>query len=464
MIRIDLGKFLLFGLVAAMPSWCQSISTVAGNSSWGRIFQAGVDSAGNLYTPDYDNAVVYKTDRFGSTSTIAGTGTAGYSGDGGTALNARLSRPAGVAVTPDGVIYIGDSGNDRIRKITPSGIITTYAGTGTAGFAGDGGPAASARLNGPFTLALDGVGALYFVDYENHRVRKIKTDGTISTVAGSGATRYAGDSGLATASSIFPGWIYVTPDGTIYLTDDGLSTNANQRVRKVATNGTISTVAGSGTIGYAGDGGPATAAVFNTTAGVAADLYGNVYIADADNARIRKVTPNGLIATFAGTGKAGFSGDGGAASAALLNHPSAMTIDSDGNLFVVDQAYKRIRKITPAPVPLISATDSAVSSFLGKSAFSSNTYVEIYGSNLAATTRTWSGSDFQGSNAPTTLDGVSVTVNGKAAFVYFVSPGQININTPDDSAIGPVVIQVKNLGGHPKPAIDGHLKTGHCDS
>ena len=440
------GTWLALG-VASVSLWSQTISSVAGNSSWGRAFQVVVDSAGNVYTPDYEKANVYKTDRFGAFTIVAGSGVGGYSGDGGPATAAKLLRPTGVAVAADGSLFIADSGNERIRKVSPSGIISTYAGTGVGGFTGDGGQATAARLNAPFTLALDAAGNLYFVDLSNYRIRRIKADGTISTVAGSGQTRYSGEGGLATASAIYPGWLYVTSDGTIYFTDDGFATNGNQRVRKVSPTGVVTTVAGSGTLGYAGDGGPGTAAVLNTAAGVAADSYGNVYLSDQDNARIRKVAPSGIITTYAGTGKAGLSGDGGPASAAQVSGPSALTLDSEGNLYVVDQAYKTVRKITAPALPTINVTSAAIPSFLGKTAFGSNMYVEIYGSNLSTTTRTWAGGDFQGSNAPKSLDNVSVTVNGKPAFIYFISPGQININTPEDTATGPVSIVVTNSIG-----------------
>jgi uncharacterized protein (TIGR03437 family) len=180
---------------------------------------------------------------------------------------------------------------------------------------------------------------------------------------------------------------------------------------------------------------------------VAVDSSGSVYIAEGSSDRIRKVDPTGIINTYAGTGVAGTTGDGGPALKAQLNFPSGMTTDADGNLFVVDTGNGKIRKIAPAASPAIGFTSAAIPSFIGKAGFGSNTYVEIYGTNLSTTTRTWAGSDFNGSNAPTSLDGVSVTVNGKPAFVFFISPGQININTPEDTTTGPVLIQVKNSIG-----------------
>ena len=438
-------RFFILMLAAALAAGAQTITTVAGNSTWGRVVQAAVDSAGNIYAADYDQHVIWKVDRQGGTTVVAGTqGTPGYAGDGGPARLARLSNPLGVAVAADGTIYIGDYGNDRIRRVAPNGTITTLAGTGVGGFTGDGGAAASARLNGPYNMVLDARGVLFFVDYLNYRVRRIGTDGVITTVAGSGRAAVSGDGGLATAADLFPGWLAVGPDGAVYVTDDANQVSGHtQRVRKVF-NGVITTVVGSGRAGFSGDGGPATAALLTSADGVALDAGGNIYVSESTGARIRRVAPNGIITTYAGTGRAGLAGDGGPAKDAQLNTPTGLVVDAEGNLLVVDTSNRRVRKISPLPQPVISATEAAVPSFLGKAGFSSNTYVEIYGSNLSGTTRTWAGGDFNGANAPTVLDEVSVTVNGKAAFIYFISPGQININTPEDTATGPVLIQVKN--------------------
>lgn len=172
-----------------------------------------------------------------------------------------------------------------------------------------------------------------------------------------------------------------------------------------------------------------------------------MYIAETLGNRIRKVSANGIISTYAGTGSAGLSGDGGDATKARLNAPMDLAVDSAGNLYVADSGNQRIRKISPPTLPALSSTNFALPSFLGKAGLSSNTYVEIYGTNLAQTTRPRAGGDFNGPNAPTSLDGVSVTLNGKAAFIYYISPTQINNNTPDDTATGPVQIQVKNSLG-----------------
>ena len=434
---------LLTLLLAGLPALAQTITTVAGNSSWGQIYNVAVDSSGNLYIADATRHSVYKVDPLGATTTIAGAGRAGFSGDGALATAALLNGPNGTAVGPDGSIYIADSGNDRIRKIAPNGIITTIAGS-TGGFSGDGGPATAARLNAPVSIVFDSAGNLYFSDDLNLRIRKITPAGIITTVAGTGRLTLSGDGGPATAADAWPCWLALGPDGSLYFTDDGdARLSGNKRVRKVAPNGVITTVAGTGVAGFTGDGGPARQAQFRSVSGIAVDAGGNIFIADALAARIRRVDANGIITTYAGTGVAGAQGDGGPALQAQLNFPFGMTIDAAGNLLFADRNSFKVRRISPPPLPSIRLANPVLTSFLGQAGFSSNTYVEIYGSGFATTARLWAGADFNGANAPTTLDGVSVSVNGKPAFVYYVSPGQININTPEDTATGTVSVQVR---------------------
>lgn len=440
-----------FAFVAVVLSFVpsassQNIITVAGNSSWGDAQNVSLDSAGNIYVADPAKHMVYKTDRLGATTTVAGTGTAGYSGDGALATAAQIRQPGGVAVAPDGSLYIAEYGNHRIRKVASNGIITTVAGTGVAAFSGDGGPATAARIYAPLSIVADSAGNIFFTDIGNYRVRKITPAGVISTVAGTGRCPVkSGDGGPATAADSCPGWLALAADGTLYFTDDGDARGFGfARVRKVAPNGVISTVAGTGDPGFSGDGGAAPAALFRSVFGVAVDSVGNVYISDSGNARIRKVGVDGVVNTYAGVGTAGATGDGGPAIRAQLNNPMGLTMDPEGNLYVADRNNVKIRKISPPALPAISSTNAVVPSFVGKAAFGSNMYVEIYGSNLAPTTRTWAGNDFNGANAPTSLDGVTVTVNNRPAFIYFISPGQININTPEDTTVGPVLIQVRN--------------------
>ena len=267
------------------------------------------------------------------------------------------------------------------------------------------------------------------------------------TIAGTGRFASTGDNGPPLAADIDPATLFIAPDGSVYFGDNSWrSSPTAPKVRKISANGsTITAVAGSGARGSAGDGGPVLSASFLSIDGITMDSKGNLYIAESDGERIRKVAAgSGIVTVYAGTGVAGLSGDGGDATKAQLYGPIGLAVDSADNLFVADYGNRRIRKISPPALPAISST---LPSFLGKNGFSSNTYLEIYGTNLAQTTRTWAGSDFNGANAPAVVDGVSVTVNGMPASIYFVSPAQININTPDDATVGPVPIQVKNALG-----------------
>jgi uncharacterized protein (TIGR03437 family) len=219
-------------------------------------------------------------------------------------------------------------------------------------------------------------------------------------------------------------------------------------VRRIAPNGVVSTVAGNGKIAFAGDGLQATAASFVSVDGVAVDPSGNVFVAEYNGARVRKVDAStGIITTYAGTGVPGLAGDGGAANQALIWGPVGLQADAQGSLYICEYINKRVRKVSLPNIPAIPATNSGAAAFFGQSGFSSNMYMDITGTNLAQTTRTWTAGDFNGSVAPTSLDGVSVTVNGNPAFIRYVSPGQIGIITPDDSATGPVSIQIQGANG-----------------
>ena len=310
-----------------------------------------VDWAGNLYIADTWNDRIRKVDTAGLITTVAGSGTNGFSGDGGAATSARLNYPYGV--TPDGAgnLYIADSRNHRIRKVDTAGNISTVAGTGTAGFSGDGDEATAAQLNLPGSVVLDRLGNLYIADRLNHRIRKVDTAGVISTVAGSSTTgAFGGDGGAATAARLYDSsGVALDRSGNLYIAD-----RDNRRIRKVDTAGVITTVAGIGTGGSLGDGGAATAARLNSPIDVAVDWAGNLFIADDDSHRIRKVDTAGVITTVAGDGTAGFSGDGGAAVAARLNAPEGVAMDRLGNLYIADTSNNRIRKVVGAgpPVPV----------------------------------------------------------------------------------------------------------------
>ena len=279
-------------------------------------------------------------------TSFAGTGTAGFSGDHGAATAATFNDPEGMAIDDSGNVYIADAGNNRIRKISTTGIITTIAGTGVAGFGGDSGPAINAQLNRPVSIALDQARNIYIADYNNSRIRVINTSGSIATLAGTGVAGYGGDHGAATVAQISrPTDVATDAAGNVYIADED-----NMRVRKISTAGIITTVAGNGFVGYIGNGGPASAASLHSPAGVSVDSAGNLYIADKLNHVVRKVTPAGIISTFAGGGLPGYGGDGGMATNALFNYPTGVTTDTAGNVFVADRFNSRIR--------VISATDS----------------------------------------------------------------------------------------------------------
>lgn len=287
-------------------------------------------------------------------NTVAGNGTSGFSGDGGAATSAQLHSPTGIAFDATGNMYIADAFNHRIRKVNSSGIITTIAGTGVAGFSGNGGPATSAKLNGPTALAFDASGNLYIVDDGNECIRMVNSSGTISTFAGIGTVPgYSGDGGAATSATLWaPKSIAIDVNNNVYIAD-----NANDRIRKVNTSGIISTVAGNGTNGFGGDGGLATSANLNAPHGICVDALGNIYIFDSGNNRIRKVNSSGIISTFAGNGVAGYSGDGGLATSAQLNSgyipsllASNLSMDLSGNLYIPDIVNYRIRVVNTSGI------------------------------------------------------------------------------------------------------------------
>ena len=442
------------------------ISTVVGSGSrtysgdGGPALKAGLpsptglamDSSGNLYILETSIGRVRKVTASGTITTYAGNGTSGFSGDGGAATSAELFPGHGIAVDSSGNLYIADLYNNRIRKVDPSGIITTFAGSGTAnsigqgGYSGDGGPATSAMLNLPDAVAVDSAGNVYIVDSSNYRIRRVdKNTGVITTVAGNGNVppnkQTANDGGVATQVPIEqPTSVTLDSAGNLYFSDGG-------RVQKVDTSGTIRTVAGNGTLGDTGDGGPGTSAEVKSVVGLVADNAGNLYIAETTN-RIRKVDASGIITTVAGNGTSGYTGDGGPAISAQLDNPQDVVADSAGNFYISDSGSSVIRKVN-APVASTAPTISLVSNaFGGSQTIAPNTWIQVKGVNLAPAgdTRIWAGSDFVGNQLPTQLDGVSVTVNGKPAYVYYISPTQLNVLTPPDAISGTVAVQVTNGG------------------
>ncbi len=372
------------------------IETVAGSAAIGdggpaSMAQIGaiqgiaLDRYGNLYLSDTDHHRVRKVSPAGVITTIAGTGSAGFAGDGGPAAAAQLNLPYGVAVDLTGSVYIADLGNNRVRRIDLNGMIATVAGTGANGSSGDGGPAASAQLATPRNVAVDAAGNLYISEFAGHRIRKVTPDGRISTAAGTGLAGFQGDGASAASAQLnSPAGLAVDGMGSVYVAD-----SQNNRVRKIVPGGIISTVVGasgglatphavavdaSGTIyvtdstasvvyaysaagqsiqfaggsvpGFQGDGGPAAAAELTNVLDVAIDPGGNVFL--ADGVRVRKVDVQGNIQTVAGDGYSHAVGDGGNATAAVLRQPSAVALDRAGNLLIADTGTQRVRQVLPS--------------------------------------------------------------------------------------------------------------------
>jgi sugar lactone lactonase YvrE len=275
-------------------------------------------------------------------TTIAGGG--GSLGDGGLATDCQLDEPNAVAIDASGNMFIADGGHNRIRKINTSGIVSTFAGTGVAGYSGDGGPAAAAQLNYPTGIKFDQSGNLYVADDYNHVIRKINTSGNITTIAGNGTSGFSGDGGPATDAEISSvGDLCVDAGGNIYFTD-----LVNNRVRKISPSGIISTVVGNGTSSSTGDGGPAVNASLNGLFGIAVDNIANLYITEHAGNRIRKVNSAGVISTIGGNGSATTTGDGGAATDAGLQYPIGVSVDVNGNVYVTTMVF--VRKINSAGI------------------------------------------------------------------------------------------------------------------
>jgi len=314
------------------------------------------DGNGNLYIADTNDDIVREVTVAGVINTVAGNGSEGYSGDGGPATSAELDTPTGVAVDATGNIYIADTLNNCIREVS-GGTITTIAGNGTAGYSGDGGPAASAQLDQPTAIAIDSKGNLYIADTNNNRIREI-TGTTINTVAGDGVQSYSGDGAAATAAALdSPTGVAVDAAFNIYIGDTG-----NQRVRMVAAStGDIATIAGTGTEGFTGDG-SALSEELADPSGVYVDASGTVYVADSDNELVRTIS-GGTLTTIAGNNTEGFSGDGGAATSASLDTPSAVVVTGTSVLFS-DTLNNRVRIITAGTINTLAGLPSSSSESL----------------------------------------------------------------------------------------------------
>jgi sugar lactone lactonase YvrE len=306
------------------------------------------DSAGNLYFAETGNHVIRKVDTSGNLTTIAGTGTQGFSGDTGPATSATLDSPQGLALDAANNLYIADTHNHRIRRLNlTTGLITTIAGS-TSGFSGDGAPALSAQLNLPTALAIDASGNLYLADTANHRIRRIDaTTGLITTIAGTGTQGYSGDGAPALSAAIdSPTGITIDPSSNLYLAD-----THNHRIRKITSStGLITTIAGTGLPSYSGDAAPASAATLALPHGLTADAAGNLYLADTANHRIRRIdATTGLITTVVGDGTQAFAGDAGPPTAASLDSPTATSLSPASSLTLSDTGNQRIRQVETQP-------------------------------------------------------------------------------------------------------------------
>jgi RHS repeat-associated protein len=345
-------------IITLYQNWQRTIGTWdargQGLGGWSISAQHHYDPVGQtLYLGDGDRQSA-EGDLSTVITTVAGGGI--NTNDGGPATQARLRFPRGVAEAPDGSLFISDTNNQRVRRISPDGVITTIAGTGAAGFGGDGGPATQARLGDPQGVVVAPDGSVYFTDTANRRVRRISSDGIITSVAGGGIS--LGDGGLATqASLIFPTGLALAPDGSLYIVDAGIG-----RVRRISPDGIIITVAGGGVT--IGDRGPASQASLHTPTDVAISRDGSLYIAESSGHRIRRVAPDGIITTVAGTGSAGFSGDGGLATQSTASAPRGVTVALDGSVYFTEEFNQRVRRVSPDGI-ITTVAGSGVSGFSG---------------------------------------------------------------------------------------------------
>jgi RHS repeat-associated protein len=312
---------------------------------------------GSIYIAEHNGNRIRRIDPNGMISTVAGNGVFGSTGDGGLATEASLNNPTGIALGPDGSLYIADGAEPRVRKVDPLGIITTVAGTGVIGFSGDGGPAIAAEMKGIERITVGPDGSLYITDSANRRVRRVTPDGIIMTIAGSGVEGSAGDGGPALLAELGdPSDVVIAPDGSLYI-----ATDSGQRIRKVGPDGIITTIAGTGSVGPGGDGGPAILAQLSGPEGVGIGPDGSIYIADNNNERIRRVSPDGIMSTVVGNGSTGFSGDDGPAVAAQLSGPHSVAVGPNGVVYFTDDGNHAVRSVRTV-LPGFSADEVAIPS------------------------------------------------------------------------------------------------------
>jgi uncharacterized protein (TIGR03437 family) len=407
-----------------------------------------MDSSGNLYIWDWGNYRIRKVSG-GIITTIAGTGLPGPFGDGSAALKAELEGPGAIALDKSGNLYV--AGNYVIRKINPAGIISAFAGNyGNSGFSGDGGPAIAAEFSKTAAVAVDSSGNVYVADYWNGAVRKISTDGTISTMAGQGTIiGYSGDGGPATAAVLgYPSGLAFDTKGNLYIAD-----TLDNVVRMVDTTGVITTVAGNYTLPHqsSGDGGQATSAAFYGISGIAVDASGNLFVGDyidgsARGGQIREVLPDGKINTVAGNGNYPYQGDGGLATNAGVDGPHGL-LAAGSNIYFSDTGHSLVRLLTPgAPIsgpPPVISKGGVVTSASASSVVEPGSWASIYGTNLVASSKpvSWNG-DF-----PLVLGGTTVTINDVPAYLSYVSATQVNLQAPDGGLSGTVNVTLTTANG-----------------
>jgi len=429
---------LAFGVLSLSCAWSQQyvISTYAGNATAGFSGDSGaptsaelssplgiaLDSSGNLYITDSVNQRIRKISG-GTISTVAGNGTAGFGGDNAAATAANLYNPAAVAVDSSGNLYLADTKNNVIRKVSTSGTITTFAGNNTLGYTGDGAAATSAELNLPTGVAVDSSGNVYIADSANHVIREV-SGGNISTIVG----------GSELTALSRPETVLVDSKGNLYISDEN-----GLRITKFS-NGTLTTIAGNGNLGFTGDNGPAIDAAFDHPTGIALDSNGYLYICDTFNGRIRKVSPNGIVTTIAGMGIPAYGGDGGAASTAVLNFPRGIAVTSAGNVYISDTSNNVIRLLQPVSPAIAGGGVVNAASFTAQ--VSPGALATIFGSNFTGT-----GLDAIASlPLPSSLGGISVQVNNVAAPVYYAGSSQINFQIPWETKTGSATLLVSTNG------------------
>jgi uncharacterized protein (TIGR03437 family) len=453
------ATFLLIGLALAVQAQTPVISTVAGATGYGNAPVRGFegdgematkatlalanvqnpcdpqtfeqtshiafDSAGNLYIADSNNQRIRRIGTNGVITTVAGSGdrpalasrceATGSIGDGGDARSARLYNPADIAILPNGGMVIADQLANRIRQVSPSGVITTLAGNGAHNLYSPGIPATSSPMDSPSALAVDKSGVIYFAELHGNRIGRIGPDGRIVTVAGNGFPGYNGEGIPATSAWMTrPTGISLDAAGTLYIADSG-----NNRIRKVSSDGIITTFAGTGQKGFSGDGGAANAAKLDTPMDVKVDGVGNVYIADTGNHRVRRVSAQGAISTVAGTGESDRGRDFGDATTSALNAPLALAIDAANDVYVVDWQNYLVRKITFDGKPAL--TPGGVVDAAGfHEPVAPGAIVAFFGANLADSLVVSNEARW-----PTSLSEVSVEINGTPMPLYVVSSGQL---------------------------------------